>query len=463
METIKAVIEAERELREVSGTIVFDVGRRIHWRGGLATPGYEGVGGLFSQMLGDQRFTVMAALSSEIYLSYDDKAPLTRAIADFIEGTLLRGEASEAILDLATQGLGIEDDVRERIAKLFHERIAAYVPSLRSIRAPRPGSFQHKVIEPVRRLVREMELGDDGERILARLRARNEHLRGLVRTFFDYAMIAHSFRDARVAELEQVSGARQRFFVVPMPSSSERKQLMYEMTSRVVDADSLPVNLIIVSSWARTGWNVITPNVLIDATATVDVTAWQQLRGRAIRARRSWTNDCYRLEALLLDQDPMRFADDGEDDGTHEDQLDEALLGILREVASRRQRSRVLNEGFGALSERERHGLATRLMRHYNKVTHVYELVKAFGSTSQVTLDRRTGHWRRKDAIAAKHHREVAVDPIHGRKSHDQAHAPLLYVADPRADLPADVGAKLVSDLDGADDRIIGGWLDPNG
>jgi hypothetical protein len=89
-----------------------------------------------------------------------------------------------------------------------------------------------------------------------------------------------------VAELEQVSGARERLFVIPMPGGN-RKLLMYDLTSRIVDAESLSINMVVVSSWARTGWNVITPNLLIDATATRDVTAWQQLRGRAIRARRT--------------------------------------------------------------------------------------------------------------------------------------------------------------------------------
>lgn len=43
----------------------------------------------------------------------------------------------------------------------------------------------------------------------------------------------------------------------------------------------------------------VIPCLLIDATATRNVTAWQQLIGRAIRARRSWSNDCYRLLTLL--------------------------------------------------------------------------------------------------------------------------------------------------------------------
>jgi hypothetical protein len=40
-----------------------------------------------------------------------------------------------------------------------------------------------------------------------------------------------------------------------------------------VDAEELGVNRVIVSNWARTGWNVLKPNLLVDATATRDVTA----------------------------------------------------------------------------------------------------------------------------------------------------------------------------------------------
>ena len=118
-----------------------------------------------------------------------------------------------------------------------------------------------------------------------------------------------------------------------------RKQLMYDLTARIVDADDLRVNLVIVSTWARTGWNVLKPNVLIDATATRDVTAWQQLRGRAMRAPRTWTNDCFRQLAILAS---------GQD---------------------------------GAVGANE--SMRADLIMSRNKVTHIYELIKAFGSTRQ--------------------------------------------------------------------------------
>jgi hypothetical protein len=193
---------------------------------------------------------------------------------------------------------------------------------------------------------------------------------GLVQTFYDYALLARYFREAHVAELEQVSGARQNFFVVPMPGASRRKQLMYDLTSRIVDADSLPVNLIIVSNWARTGWNVIRPNLLLDATATHDVTAWQQLRGRAIRAWHSWTNDCYRLSTVLMGHHLISSEDDDAEQEAGEDgQLDDGLLALLEGIAPPKQRKLLAAEGADALSERQRVNLTVSLARGRNKVT----------------------------------------------------------------------------------------------
>src|SRR6185503_14754947 len=76
VQTIKAVIDAERAVRPVSGTIVFDTSKRIHWRQGVAAPGYDGVAGLFAQLLGDKSFRGFAALSSELYLTHDEDDPL---------------------------------------------------------------------------------------------------------------------------------------------------------------------------------------------------------------------------------------------------------------------------------------------------------------------------------------------------------------------------------------------------
>lgn len=94
-----------------------------------------------------------------------------------------------------------------------------------------------------------------------------------------------------------------------------------------------------------------------------------------------------------------------------------------------------------------------------NKVTHVYEIMKAYGSTSQVTFNRDSGQWQRKDSIAAKHGWEISVNPFNGAKWWGVRHAPLVYPEDPRNDLPRTLQKKLGFHLIDADDRILAGWL----
>ncbi len=459
VDTIEAVIEAERAVREVKGIIVFDRGRRIHWREGLSAPGYVGVGGLFGQMLGDSRFTALAVLSNEMYLPYSDEDPLTGRIALYIEKQLMGDEVADAIFGLVTQGLNLSSKNLAELSARFHQALDRYLSQLKKVHAARPGEFHRRVIRPVRRLVQEMDLGLEGDRLLARLERYNPHLARLVQTFFDYALLASYFREARVAELEQVSGQRQSFFVVTMSAAARRKQLMYDLTSRIVDEESLPINLVIVSDWARTGWNVVKPNLLIDATATRNVTAWQQLRGRAIRAWPTWNNDCYRLITLLLGHHELDLGEEEEAiDEAHS--LDRPLLDLLQGIATAEQQAKLAYGGAAALAPAERHQLAVALMEKRNKVTHIYEMVKASGSTRQIIHDRSADIWLRRQNIAAKHNQEISVNPFSGEKLTGAGHAPLLYAKDPRSDVPADLGRYLEKQIKGKDDVIVSGWLD---
>lgn len=374
------------------------------------------------------------------------------------------------MFDLVGQGLDLPPAAQQDLRVRWQGLIDDYVPRLGSVHAARPGDFSRRVVQPIRRRIRDLALGAAGERLLARLDLRNIHFADLVSTFFDYAIIARSFRQAQVAELEQVSGARQRFFVIPMASGS-RKLLMYDLTSRLVDAESLPINLVVVSSWARTGWNVISPNVLIDATATRDVTAWQQLRGRAIRARRTWTNDCYRLIMALIGSQmssPRRQDDMPDDVADILAQVEQPLAGVtldgrlhtlLTSIASAGQVERIQAHGLASLTDAERTGLAIGLMHRYNKVTHIFELVKAYGSTTQVEYNRTARVWQRRESIAAKHEHEVAVNPFDGQKRMGDGHAPLVYAQDPRVDVPAALQQHLVDAISGSDDVIVAGWL----
>jgi hypothetical protein len=246
---------------------------------------------------------------------------------------------------------------------------------------------------------------------------------------------------------------------------------MYDLTSRIVDAESLPINMVVVSSWARTGWNVISPNVLIDATATRDVTAWQQLRGRAIRARRTWTNDCYRLILALIgsqmhglvehEEMPEDVVDVLQQVGQQQADvvLDERLRALLAGATPAELQERIETQGLSSLTDEERTHIAITLMRHYNKVTHIFELVKAYGSTTQVEYNRPERVWQRRANIAAKHEYEIAVNPFSGEKLTGDGHAPLVYAQDPRADVPAELQQHLVQAIEGSDDRIVSGWL----
>ncbi len=470
VETIKAVIEAERATRHVSGTIIFDNARRIHWKEELAVPGYEGLGGLYAQMLGDERFTPYAVLSSEQYLPYSEDNPLPPRIADYVEQHLMRGEIAGAMFDLAAQNLDVPEVVREDLKRRWDDLVASYIEQTGDVHAARAGDFSRKVMQPLRRHVRKNIEGEEGDRFLARMSLKNVHFANMVKTFFDYALIARYFRHPRVAELEQVSGARQKFFVIPMPGGA-RKQLMYDLTSRIVDAEELAINMVIVSSWARTGWNVITPNLLIDATATRNVTAWQQLRGRAIRARRTWSNDCYRLIMALIGSQMEGLV---EDEGTPEDvmeileearhiaaqpTLDETLRNLLSQVISSEQLARVDEGGLQAFSEEERTDIAVALMKRFNKVTHIFELVKAYGSTTQIEYHRQEKRWQRRPNVAAKHMLEISVNPFTGVKSMDDSHSPLLYAKDPRTDTPEALQTYLTELIADRDDTIIKGWL----
>ena len=179
VETIKAVIEAERGARHISGTIVFDNARRILWKTGIPAPGYEGVGGLFGQMLGDERFLPVAVLSNEMYIGYDAENPLPPRISDHVESKLMQGEIARAIFALVTQGMELPEADLRALRDFFNERIAEYIPTLVNVRAVRPGDFSKRVLRPIRREVKRRKLGTEGDRLITRLDLRNIHLMGL--------------------------------------------------------------------------------------------------------------------------------------------------------------------------------------------------------------------------------------------------------------------------------------------
>ena len=139
--------------------------------------------------------------------------------------------------------------------------------------------------------------------------------------------------------------------------------------------------------------------------------------------------------------------------------LDQNLKALLADVTEPELYGRVLSQGVFSLTDEERTGIVIALMRRFNKVTHIFELVKAYGSTSQVEYNRSERVWIRRANIASKHEHEIAVNMFSGQKLVGDAHAPLTYVRDPRSDIPTDLLQHLQHVIAGRDDVIVSGWL----
>ena len=183
---------------------------------------------------------------------------------------------------------------------------------------------------------------------------------------------------------------------------------------------------------------------------------------RAIRARRTWTNDCYRLLTLLTGHHlPLEDDDfDGVDHATNGDgTLDVSLQALLLEIAPPDLQATVANGLPADLSHEDRHRLAVALAQKRNKVTHIYELVKAYGSDIQLVYDRTDRVWRRREAVAAKHAQDISVNPFSGKRGLGDEYAPFIYAEDPRTDAPEALQARLEELLPGCDETIIDGWL----
>ena len=111
------------------------------------------------------------------------------------------------------------------------------------------------------------------------------------------------------------------------------------------------------------------------------------------------------------------------------------------------------------LSDTDRLQLAIEMMMFRNKVTHIYEMVKAYGNSTQIRYNRRTRTWHRKQAIAAKHSHSYSVNPISGVYSKGEDHAPLVYIDDPRQHSPSKLRFHLVKLLRNCDSIIVEGWI----
>jgi superfamily II DNA or RNA helicase len=463
VEVVRAVLAAERRSRSIPGVIVFDAPAPMRVVDGRATPGFRGAGGLFAELLDDPASVPMAALTSALYLPDRGEPPLHGQIAAWIVDTIVRRRQGELLVELLLAATGLEGTAAEGFRTMVTAGFENYVTALTDPTTSAPKAFRREVVRPARTMVRRVATGEGRHRALAVLAVdrHHPHLRAIVRATVDYARIARAFREARPVEVIRADGSARTLRMVEVPSG-ERRQRFLDLTARIVDAADLPVNVIVVSAWARTGWNVTSPNVLVDATATRDVIAWQQLRGRAMRPAPGWPAAAQRLVGRLGSGGPLEAAAvDGHPPlGRSERRFIRVALPApgdpLRPWFERLASGEVAPEDLPA-AVRER--AAAHLLVAHNKVAHVYELVRGHGGSRQVRFDRHRRRWERIASIARKHGRELSVRASDGDLLAGPDHAPLIVAVDPRSDTPADLEARLTSELAAGDETIALGWL----
>ncbi len=489
--TLQSIINAEEEIRDVKGVVIFDRGRTIKTESetGIGSPGFSGVGGSFAQSLGTDiiKYNPIAVQSSEMYISYNPnlEKPLQVMMADFIRNEVIVDKLTERIFMEIIYELPFQDQLSNFIYLTFKELMVSYASTLKKVFRARYGEFSKKVFQPLSEFINEMVILDANLALAVNLlkdRIDNPSIRinNIVLKLFDYAIIARKIEFAKKRTLQTASGELQNYYSLNMPSGRQ-KQLIYDLVSDFLDSEELPIQLVFVSSWARTGWDVRTPDILIDATATRDVTAWQQLRGRAMRALESWTIECYSTIAVLLGKSvsankviqrlPLEIQENFRkvrEEFAPKEELNEEMIELLHnsiDEAKITSEDKValkvkVNSGkVNKLSTTERMKLIIYLMLAKNKVAHIFEMVKASGSTRQVELDKRTGTWRRKAAIAKKH-REEPILPVPGSERRRGKYiAPLIYSKDPTADTPSEVRTTLKNLLHNLDEDLLDDWV----
>lgn len=416
--TIASIIDAERSTRADTRVVVFERGGALHVRGGVAAPGFRGVAGTFAALLDDVAHTAMAVLPHELYLPAG-APPIAPAIASYVRSSIIGTDLVAVLVEQLCSGVDLDLEHRAALAQAAAEAMATLVAVWAAGGSAQVRDINRHVLAPLRRFVRswssQPRVAPSARAAVAeRLGAHHPHVQAWVEHLLGHAKLAATFERALTAQVRTPAGELRSVEIVRLPPG-KRRQLAYELVARLVDgvgdARVPSIDTIVVSSWARGGWNVLTPNVLIDATATRDPVAWQQLRGRALRPAKTWT--------------PV-----------HRQRLVQAR--------------RVWPDGARR---------AVELLRARNKVAHVYELLKGYGGDPQIRFDAHRG-WMRTPALAAKHRRELAVDLRHGEMSRDDAHAGLVVAADPRTDSPAALRRALTAVLRGADARIVRRWLD---
>ena len=198
-----------------------------------------------------------------------------------------------------------------------------------------------------------------------------------------------------------------------------------------------------------------------------------------MRATSTWDKACYEIMMLLVGSrmgDLVEQTDSSSpseaDKNVHAyKQLDKTTIKLLLQIhkearkitdysPSSKLRQKIIEGDLTQFTDSEQEQLAIEMMLVRNKVTHIYELIKAYGSSTQIRAVKHTEKWRRIDSIAAKHTNQYSVNPFTGKYSKGENHTPLVYYNDPRDYSPEGLREYLATQLVGCDPRIVQGWFD---
>ncbi|MHA1220997.1 MAG: DEAD/DEAH box helicase, partial [Candidatus Heimdallarchaeota archaeon] len=160
--TLQSIINAEEEIRDVKGVVIFDTGRtiKIEEESGIGSPGFSGVGGSFAQSLSTDiiKYNPIAVQSSEMYISYNPnlEKPLQVMMADYIRDEVIIDKLTERIFMELIYELPLQEQLSNFIYLTFKELMVSYAKTLRKVYRARFGEFSKKVFEPMDSFIDEM-------------------------------------------------------------------------------------------------------------------------------------------------------------------------------------------------------------------------------------------------------------------------------------------------------------------
>jgi hypothetical protein len=291
---------------------------------------------------------------------------------------------------------------------------------------------------------------------------------------FEWADAARRVRNAKIGTVSGVSEQEHTIAVVPYPDGPVRLK-MRDLVARLIDTPSLGIDVAVVADWARTGWNVRRPQVIIEAGGVGAGDTFEQTVGRAQRAPKGWTHDMSELvmgitgfpgfpEELLGGLGPAARKRVAELAAAQEPRakLTTAQLEMLAEAWS------ITHDGEGlpawaangrmrGLSKEQRFELAQAVIFAFGKVTNHITLLKyRDGSGTNDVRVGEDGDLIRKERARAQLRQRSGPDPVSGGFVSGPEQAPIVNPDGSRA-----IGRKMSTErLTEGMQHIVQAWFD---